>query len=109
MNSLDEMDLQEMVSYPKSVTGVSNVLFISTKGHARHGPRIKIAINPPNRIDPRSETASIRFDGSIANGQIDAELLQQVRRFIEQNRSVLLDYWDYRINTEELRERLKAI
>jgi hypothetical protein len=32
-----------------------------------------------------------------------------VRRFIDGNREVLLDYWDYRIDTETLRRRLRPV
>jgi hypothetical protein len=35
--------------------------------------------------------------------------LDQARRFIALNREVLLDYWDYKIDTDELRQRLKSI
>jgi len=106
---IDDTDLQEMVSYRKNVTGVDHTVFISQNGNARHGPRIKVAIDPPDSVDPRSITASIGFDGNVAAGDIEPELLQQARRFLEQNRQVLLDYWEYRIDTDELRRRLKPI
>jgi hypothetical protein len=32
-----------------------------------------------------------------------------VQRFIEANRPALLDYWEKRIDTDELRQRLKKI
>jgi hypothetical protein len=103
-----EDDLQETISYQKNVTGVAHTVFISPKGNARHGPRIKIAIVPPDSLDPRSETASIGFDGEIAAGTIEPELLRQVRQFIALNRRVLQDYWEYRIDTDELRRRLQS-
>jgi hypothetical protein len=105
----DETDLQEMVSYRKNVTGVDHTVFISPKGNARHAPRIKIAIDPPDSVDPRGVTVSVALDGNIAAGTVTPELLRQARRFIELNRQVLLDYWNYRIDTEELRQRLLAI
>jgi hypothetical protein len=101
-----EADLQEMVSYRKNVTGVDHTLFISPKGNAQHAPRIKVAIDPPYSLDPRSKTAAIGFDGSVLAGEIGPGLLQQVRHFIKQNRRVLLAYWDYQIDTDELRQRL---
>src|SRR5262245_48607874 len=58
-------DLQEMVSYRKNVTGVAHTLFISPKGNARHGPRVKVAIDPPDSLDPRTVGA----DGQSANRQ----------------------------------------
>jgi len=102
--------LEEMVSFRKNVTGVDNTVFISPKGFTQHAARIKLAIDPPDSIDPRSETASVAIDsGDIVAGEVAAELLKQVRQFIQLNHDVLLDYWNYRVDTEELRERLKPI
>jgi hypothetical protein len=61
-------------------------------------------------VDPRSKTASVALgDGAVVMGEVPAWLLDQVRRFIDINRQVLLDYWEYRIDTEELRRRLTSI
>jgi len=103
----DQTDLQEMVSYRRNVTGVDHTLFLSPRGNARHGPRIKVAIDPPDSIDPRSRTVSITLDGA-ALGPIDPALLQQVRAFLELNRATLLAYWRYEIDTDELRRQLRA-
>jgi hypothetical protein len=102
--------LEEMVSFRKNVTGVDNTIFISPKGFTRHAPRIKLAIDPPDSIDPRSTTASIAIEGGdVVAGDVPAELLKQVRQFIELNHDALLDYWNYLADTDELRKRLKAI
>ena len=101
--------LEEMVSYRKNVTGVDNTIFISPRGNTRHAPRLKLAINPPDSVDPRAETASIAIpDGTLVAGDAPPELLEQARRFIAANRDALLDYWEYRIDTETLRQRLKS-
>jgi hypothetical protein len=102
-------DLEEMVSYRRNVTGIVNTLFISPKGNARHAPRIKIAIDPPDSLDPRGNIAAIDLDGIVIVGNIPSKLLTQVHRFLMLNRAVLLDYWHYRIDTDELRNRLQAI
>jgi len=106
----EEELLEEMVSYRKDVTGVENTIFISPRGNTRHAPRIMVAIDPPLSVDPRSKTASVAIaDGTVVAGEVRPALLDQARRFIDANRDVLLDYWEYRIDTEELRRRLKAI
>ena len=103
-----EDELQEMVSYRKNVTGVDNTVFISPRGHhARHAARVKVAIDPPDSLNPACRTASILLSGNVTAGEIEPSLLQQVRKFIERNRAVLIDYWDYQIDTDELRRRLK--
>src|SRR5437868_4846142 len=78
----EEELLEEMVSYRKDVTGVDNTIFISPKGNTRHAARIKLALDPPNSIDPRGETASIAIgDGTVVVGDIPPRLLEQARRF----------------------------
>jgi hypothetical protein len=106
----EEELLEEMVSYRKDVTGVDNTIFISPKGNTRHAPRIKLAIDPPDSVDPRGKTASVAIgDGTVVVGDVTPRLLEQVRRFIDANRAVLLDYWEYRIDTETLRRRLRSV
>jgi hypothetical protein len=107
---VEEELLEEVISYRKAVTGVDNTIFISPKGNTRHAARIKLAIEPPDNIDPRSKTASVAIgDATVVAGDVSPRLLEQVRRFLEANREVLLDYWEYRIDTEELRRRLKSV
>jgi hypothetical protein len=100
-----------MVSYRKDVTGLDHTVFISPKGHTRHSPRLRLAIDPPDTLDPRSKTASIAIkDPAVVAGEdVPAALLDQVRQLIDLNRGALLEYWEYRIDTEQLRRRLKPI
>ena len=109
--ALGHEDLDEMVSYRRNVTGVDHTVFISPRGNSRHAPRIKIAIDPPNSLDPRSETASMDlYTGIVLAGTIpDPRVLEQARKFLLLNRQVLLDYWNYKIDTDELRQRLRSI
>jgi hypothetical protein len=103
-------ELEEMVSYRQNVTGIANTIFISPKGNARHAPRIKVAIDPPDSLDPRGTVAIIAIaDGAVLLGPIPGRLLDQLRVFIALNREALLDYWHYRIDTDELRQRLQTI
>ena len=103
--------IEEMVSYRKDVTGIDHTVFISPKGHTTHSARIKLAIDPPDTVDPRGKTTSIALnDAAVVVGEnVPPVLLDQVRRFIDLNRAALLDYWEYRIDTEELRRRLRPI
>jgi hypothetical protein len=94
-------ELQEMVSFRKDTTNISHTLFISP--HA-----IRVAIDPPDSLDPRGSTATFTFDGAVI-GPIDSELARQGDRFIQLNREVLLAYWNYEIDTDQLRQRLQPI
>src|SRR5215470_4706370 len=102
--------LEHMVTYRKNITGVDNTIFISPGLRVRHAPRIKVAIDPPDSINPLSEQASVEITtGTVVAGEVSAALLKQVQKFIELNRDVLLEYWDAQITTDELQERLRAI
>jgi hypothetical protein len=112
LDELAEVELlSEMVSYRKNVTGIDNTVFISPKGQTRHAARIKVAIDPPDSLNPSAGAVSIAIhDGSVvAGGDVAPALLQQLQQFIDANRPALLDYWEYRIDTDELRQRLRKI
>lgn len=105
----EEEMLGEMASFRSAVTGVDNTIFISTKAGVRHGPRVKVAINPPLHLNAGGETASVAFDGTVAAGNVPAWLLRQVQAFIELNRAALTEYWEERISTDELQQQLRSI
>jgi hypothetical protein len=101
-------DLQETLSFRKDVTGVDNTIFISPRDNAAHGPRVKVAVDPPDSLDPRGRIATITFDGAVI-GAINPELARQVDRFIQLNREVLLAYWNYEIDANQLQQGLQSI
>jgi hypothetical protein len=106
----EKEQLEHMVTYRKNVTGVDNTLFISPKVHAPHAAQVKVAIHPPDTVSPRSKTASVSIPkGEVVAGKVPPQVLRQVRRFVVLNADVLLDYWEERIDTDELCQRLKRI
>ena len=93
---------QEAASFQENVTGIDRTLFILP--HA-----LRVALNPPNSLNPACKTASILLDGDVVAGEIEPALLQQVRKFIARNRETLIAYWEYQIDIDELRHRLKQL
>jgi hypothetical protein len=100
----------DMVNYRKRTTGVENTIFISQRGYAKHAARIKVAVDPDS-LNVLSKQASIELStGKVVAGESpSAEVLKQIKKFIELNRNTLIDYWESRISTEELQELLKAV
>jgi hypothetical protein len=106
----EEELLEEMSSYGKRTTGIDNTIWISPKGNTCRGPRLKVAIDPPDAIRPGGRVASISIaDGSVVAGDAPAGVLKQARQFIDANRDVLIDYWNYKILTDEMQQRLKKV
>ncbi|HEY2186691.1 MAG TPA: hypothetical protein VGH39_17000 [Xanthobacteraceae bacterium] len=103
-------EAEDMVSLRKDRTGVDNTVFVSAKGYARHAPRIKIAIDSADSLNAAAKTASIAIDDyGIAGAHMPPHLIEQAKRFIERNRAALLDYWENKVDTPELIERLRSI
>lgn len=90
------------------VTGIDNTLWFIPVPEGRHGPRIKVAIDPPRAIRQGGTTATVPFDAPTI-GPISEALEQQVRGFIELNMIVLLDYWKLAISTNAFIARLRSI
>lgn len=111
---LDALDEEQeitasMAAFRKKTTGVDNTVFISAKV-PRHRPRLKVAIDPPTHLDRFGDTASVAIaDGSILAGKLPPYVHMQVCDFLELNRDVLIDYWEQRIDDDELRERLTPV
>jgi NAD(P)H-dependent FMN reductase len=108
---LAEEELREhMASFRKDATGVDNTIWISPKGRTRHAACVKVAIDPPDSLDATSQTASVAVhDGSVTEGQVPIALLRQVQEFVRVNRDILMDYWEGRIDTRQLDQRLQPI
>jgi hypothetical protein len=106
----EEELLQEMSSYGKRTTGIDNTIWISPRGNTRHAARLKVAIDPPHAIKPGGKDATVAInDGSLMEGNMPPNLLKQVQQFINLNRDVLLEYWNYEIKTDEMEQRLKKV
>ncbi|MCC6778819.1 MAG: hypothetical protein IT537_19700 [Hyphomicrobiales bacterium] len=102
-------EAEDMVSLRTDRTGVDNTVFVSTKGYGRHAARIKIAIDPPDSLVATGKNASMTIhDYSISGEHMPPHLVEQAKRFIEANRPVLLDYWEGKIDTHQLFQRLRA-
>src|SRR6516165_829314 len=52
----EEELLEHMASSRKDVTGIDNTLWISPRGPTRHAARVKVALDPPDSLNPTSET-----------------------------------------------------
>ncbi len=98
-----------MVSLRTDLTGVDNTIFVSTKGYAQHGPRIKVAVDQPDTLNATSKSASMAIsDCNIRGEYLAPRIVEQAKKFIELNRDALLDYWNCQIDTAELIRRLKS-
>jgi hypothetical protein len=86
------------------------VVWLSERGRARHDARIKVSRVHGTRIDPtNTATVAVRPVPRLVAGELPGEDFLRVGQWIELNRDVILDYWDGRIFTDELLQRIKSV
>jgi hypothetical protein len=104
--SFDEAEAEDLVSLPSRRTGLDNTIFVSS-GNPRHAPRIKIAVDPPDSFNPRSTSASMALhDYTVVGAYLSPHLIEQLKRFIELNRRLLLQHWNNEISGDEVVEKV---
>jgi hypothetical protein len=101
--------LYEMANLRPERTGLPFVVFISQKGGARHDVRVKLArgakVHPSDMI-----TVAVRPAPRIIRGRLNRQEFDLVRRWIELNMDVLVDYWNGDIEyTEDALDAIKPV
>jgi hypothetical protein len=90
-------------------TGLPFVVFISQKGGARHDVRVKLSRAARVRLSEMI-TVAVRPAPRIVQGRMNRQELDLVRRWIELNEAVLVDYWNGVIEyTEDVLDILQPI
>jgi len=87
-------------------TGLPFVVFISQKGGARHDVRVKLARGAKARPSEMIRIA-VRPTPRIVHGELNTLEFGLVRRWIELNEDVLVNYWNG--NIEYTEDTLKSI
>jgi hypothetical protein len=99
----------EMANLRPERTGLPFVVFISQRGGARHDVRVKLArgskVRPSEMI-----TVAVRPTPRLIRGKINAHEFDLVKRWLELNMDVLVDYWTGDIEyTEDALNAIKPI
>ena len=100
----------EMANLRPDSTGLPMAIWVSEKGRARHGPRIKVSRQHGGRMDVY-HTVSVTLDDPprVIGGKLPAADLNAVRRYLALNREALLGFWNGEMDTVELVARLRRL
>ena len=105
-----EDDLFEMANLYPRTTGLPVTVWVSPRGQARHGARVKLSTRPGDRMDlENTAVVAIRPGARLIEGDLATDHLRAVGRWIDLNQSCLLQYWDGEIDTAELMGRLRSV
>lgn len=112
IGQLLERELYEMANIRPDRSGLPMVVWISIKGNAKHGPRLKVRTDNALKwtLDDELAIVSISDNPQWEGGsKLKAPQLKQVIAFIKLNKDVLLDLWNGKIDNETLYSRLKKL
>lgn len=105
----EQDDFFLMANLRQKTTGLPMVIWVSERGDAKHGARIKVSTNHSEKIDI-SESVSVSITESpeiMAGIGLSNKDFQLVAEFIRLNKELLLDYWNSEIDTADLISDLK--
>lgn len=91
-------------------TGLGNiVVWVSTKGNARHGPRIKVS-NIKGKISD-DNLFSMDIPTGLIRGHTNFSVLEiaNIVEWIRLNETVLLQYWSGTMSTQNMMENIIKI
>jgi hypothetical protein len=112
MRRINEENFFEMSNLRNKTTGLDMLLYVSERGYAKHGPRIKVQRSLGSKITHDFFSVSIDDDPRIVagdQGEISNKHLEKVFQFVIKNKEVLLGYWNSEIYTDELFDKIKSI
>lgn len=100
----------EMVNLVPRVTGLPMTIWASPRGPARHDARINV--NPTHgrhMVMGDAVSVAVRPMARVIAGALSPSDRQAVFDWIALNEEVLVDYWEFRIDTDEFLQRLKPL
>jgi hypothetical protein len=105
---LDTQPSYEMANFDPGDTGLDTRIWISVKGHARHGPRLKV-VTDDKKLLSVSLTPAPHVVAAPARYRLAQASLHKVEAFIRLNLDTLLQYWHEDISTPALVARLRRL
>ena len=100
----------ETVNLVPRMTGVPMTVWASPRGQARHDVRVKV--NPTHgrqMITRDAVSVTVRPVPRVIAGTLSPADQQAIFQWLAINEAALVDYWDFRIDTDEFLKRLQPI
>lgn len=111
-NELDQFGIpleEDMAAYREEDTGLPMIVVILSKGGAKHGPRVKLQQDHSKNLNKDNlVSVSISSSPEVVAGKwkLSSSDFQLASDFITAHRKVLLAYWDYKLLTRDLEQKL---
>ena len=112
---VEDAHLFEMSNFKKNETGLPVNIYVSSgSGLDYKLPRIKAMVDFGDKMNIRNTISIIlkkdfTEDDIVDYHRLPASIFKQLRKYINLNYDVLIDYWNDEISTTELTQRLQKI
>jgi hypothetical protein len=110
MSTITEDELFTMINLRGRHTGLPMNIWMGPRGRARHAARIKAQMDHREQFD-LGNLAVVSLDATpqLIEGDLSADDLELVRRYIALNRRAILDHWDGKTDGVELVGALRPL
>ena len=104
----ETMNLFEMSNFFPDDTGIGGIVIWVSKKNVGHGSRVKVY----RKVSKSSENFSLTLEDNpkvIGKLFVKGKTFLNIRKFVKINRQLFLDYWNGKIDTKTLVEKVKKI
>ena len=106
----EDADSFDMANLSPALTGLPMVVWVSERGGARHDVRVRVSTVHGRTISPGQwAVVAVRPGPRLVHGTLSPGDLAAVSAWIQLNEAALVDYWNYRLLTDELIQRLQQL
>ena len=116
LGQVERFAIEAMSNLRSKSTGVDGAILWVSAGEfegkeSQHGPRVKVILGQGRvTMEALQKAPSVKIkDGSLIQGRLKGSLLKKIQMFLNLNRTVLLDYWNQKIDTVQMAQEIKKI
>ena len=107
---MSEIETYEMVNLAPRLTGLPMTVWVQPRGGARHDVRITVNMTHGRTMDPTNlAVVVVRPSPWLVAGHLSPADLRLVSDWIKLNEVVLVAYWEFTIDTDELLAQLQRL
>jgi len=110
IEAVEAEDIFTMTNLSPRMTGLPMSIWVSPRGNARHDVRVKVNMTHGRQMNiNNAAVVAVRPSPRVVTGRLSSDDQRAVTEWITLNAQAVIDYWDDKLDTDELIERLKRL
>jgi hypothetical protein len=108
--TVESDDIFHMTNLSPRMTGLPMSVWVSPRGNARHDARIKVNMTHGRQMKiDNTAVVSVHPAPRVIAGRLSSADQRAVAEWIGLNAQAIIDYWDEKLDTDQLLERLRPV